>query len=406
MSISRRFAVLLTGIILLCGGWTIAWSVLAEQFANGLSRTLFQDRKGQIQCQDRTSGGFPFRLSESCSNATITPATATAAAATESHAASKAQLSWSEAVLAELSLTTLPYQPRRAIAEAQGPLMLFPHPRNAAQSSHEGPFAEETGPPQARLDWERARASFRHDFEELTRVDGEIVAAHLRLEWARRGAHPGMIQGMGQGMGQAIIEPFGAWSLARGEFHMRKTPSDPAGTDLSLRLKGLRPDSAADSDALDLLLTLSATPATSLHRGDVSALVDEWQRSDAVTLNLAQLTLALGQSRFAARGHLSIDQRGLLSGELHVEVNQPGELMAKLSAHYGGVGLSGGSFAESGLALGLLGAATGEQSSDGSAPALSFALRLDQGAIKLGFLTLGTLPSLYDLAVLDKGPGT
>lgn len=334
MSISYRFILLIALVLLASLGWFVAWNYMATSFADTLSKTVFNGERGRIGCKARSTTGFPFRFSEVCENALIGDGTASGEA---------------EATLGELSLTALPYQPNRAIIEAEGPLNISPI----------------NGLP-ALLNWDQARASLRHDFELLSRVDAEMVAARLE---------GGLL---------------GNWSLARGEFHMRQTPESVAGADISFKLVGLTSDRGSATEAVDLILTMSADPAQSLTSGQAQDLLSEWQRAGKASLEVTQFDVAIGDSRLSATGSLEVNERGRVTGDLNLEIVEAGEMIAALSAGYFDLPVSSGTLNTAMMAMGSV------RDKDGQ-DALGLNLRIENGQVRFGFLTLGEIPSLYDL---------
>lgn len=229
------------------------------------------------------------------------------------------------------------YNPSRAVVELDGPATVEVPGLNALD-----------------VGWDALRASLRIGGEQLQRLS--VEAAALRID-------PD-----GGPIGEAPLV-----TAEKGEFHMRPNGAD---ADVALRFSGLAvaPQILGDGRLPALDGTLDAILAGAMARQDWSGGL----RGLSGELRNASLSGVDGAG-ISARGPFSVDQEGVVDAELDITVQEP-EVLARLIGDLFPT-------ARNQIAMGL-----GGLSTMGEDPVLP--LRISRGQMRIGFITLGTLPPL------------
>lgn len=335
----------------LIAGWTAAWWMFARGVADGVSQWVaVEATQGRVwACDDRSVGGYPFRIEVRCPNLTRNDR----AGEIETIA------------LKGLTVVTQVFRPNHQIAELQGP---------ASVRLRDGGRIE--------ADWSTLQASLVQPNGALERAS--IVVDTLRLDIARNPADSG----------QATAK--------RLEAHLRMvaaTAPDDASADLALSLRGL--ESAALTtitrrpEAIDLEVQANASRIgvlTGAPGGVGPVRIDAW-RDAGGRIKLALLRLAQAESVFEAKGELALDQQRRPSGRIETTATAP-------AARFAGLGLGG--------LMAILPNTPVTRAIDARRPAgppspstapdtrtLNLTLNLRDGRIVAGVFPVGRIPPLY-----------
>jgi hypothetical protein len=326
-------------LLLVAVAWTVAWFVIQDRVNDGLDRWLAAEGQAgrQWTCQDRSVGGYPFRIEVTC-------------------AALRLQRGEVSASLGRVQSVAQVYQPRHVITEVGGPLRLTDG-RITVQGT-----------------WQLLEASVRGSSTGVQRASLVAEAPNLQVT----GAAPTEI----------------GLSSQRLEAHVRPNPRgqqdgayDAAISILQARIPGL--DALlGGAEPANLQLDVTATRAEGFRGRPVLDEVERWREADG-RLKILLASLAKGPRRMEAKGELRLDEQHRPAGELTLAAAGIEGLIGNLTG--GGVG---------GSVLGaLLGQGPRNPPPAPGAPALSPLppLRLDNGRVALGPFAVPNLrlPPLY-----------
>jgi hypothetical protein len=335
----RRFPwVALPTVLLLvaAAGWSALWFYSASRAGtvidSWLKRESAQGR--QVDCVDRTVGGFPFEIEVRCREISLTlPGDAAPVVARAAGFIGVAQI----------------YDPRHVIIELKGPLLLGTAGA-AAQTA---------------LSWSLAEAS----------VIGAPSAADQRLSVVLENPAIGTA-------GKTDDPPFAR--AAHLEFHARHDPETPDAIDVVAAATKITAPALQGSfgGPLDSQIQFKATGIAAVRRASLSDLLRHFAAADG-RLDIALLRLTAPDLAAEGRGNVSLDAQGRPEGTLTVTGRiAPSFLDAVLGRRNAGVVH---------LGFGLL----GEPAVLGGKRATTLRLVAKDGTLMLGPLAVGDLPSLY-----------
>jgi hypothetical protein len=274
----KPFVWLAAFIVLLFGGYSVLWFVLADRLQAATERAIASLNRDDVvaECVDPKVNGFPFRLGVSCESLSFEDP-ARGIAATAGGLRTAAQV----------------YAPSQSIAELDGPLRVSA-PRL----------------PPLWLDWDRLRASVRlaQPLPERLSVEAEGLSAATDPEE------------------EEAIQLF---SAEKAESHWRPNGAD---VDWAASVTGLQLDAAAVGG--HSLPSLSGSLDMTLTDG-VAAIArrDQSLRGRAGTVR--SLELSLGPTTgLTLSGPFSVDENGLLDARLNIVLRDPQGLAGQASAAF------------------------------------------------------------------------
>lgn len=335
-SSKKKYILLLVALFVVAAGWSGAWvygrSVLASQIDGQFD--LFAANGTDINCGKLVIGGYPFRYEIYCENLRT------------------ADLSGTQGTVAGLNAVALVYNPWHIILEAKTPALVSVPVNGLA----------------GELSWKTARASAKYSLEALGDVD--VVLTQPQLAFQNPVAS-----------GRAKSE--------KAEFHLRKSPGEAGSVEGFLTIDAL---------GLDLLPSLPGPVNARLHiqvqngepllsGADLRGLVHENGGELPLRLELAEV--AMGNSRLGARGDLLVNGAGALSGTVAFTLVQPEDVLNTIRPLFP-AGSNEFSILES-LLMSLQPTGTDHRGD----PAIEFPLVIDHGLMRIGFITVGRIPPLF-----------
>jgi len=331
-----KYILLLAAVLAVTGGWSGAWvfgrSVLSDQLHGQLAALAGQGT--DVRCNDLAIGGFPFRYEVQCSGLKT------------------AGQSGTEGTLSRLKAVALVYNPWHVILEAETPVAVSI------------PVAGVTG----QLTWDTARASAKYSTDKLGDVDIVLTQPELSVKNA-------------VGSGQARSD--------KAEAHLRPSPDMPGAVDGFVSVNGLVSDGLPPLPGpIDARVHVRALNGDPLLSG--AALPDViLQNGGALPLRLELAELVLGSSRIGAEGDVTLNTSGSLSGNLTLTLVGPEGVLDALRPLFPP---NSNQFSVLQSLLTRL-QPTGKDRHGN--PAIEFPLILDNGLMRIGFLTLGRIPPLF-----------
>lgn len=328
----RGYVFLIASVLLVAGGWSAYWAagrgIAADILRNAAK--VAEARGGELGCAGESLGGYPFRFELSC------------------HPLQVADAAGTRVTLQALRTVALAYSPKHLILEADGPLeAISPIPRPVALSAN----------------WESARSSLRIGEGAVDRLDVVFASPQFMLTDAAIGR-----------------SELSAQSI---ELHARRVGTGSDGLDVALTAKGAAvPQRSAGVDA-ELVLNLPRGGPLLAGGQDLPAYL-----AGEESIRLTSLKLTSGASRLQGNGVLSLDEDGMLSGEVALTVAGSEQLAETLAPFFP---------AESQLPNALQGAVLGlggRTTLDGE-PARNVTVTIDGGRARVGLVPLGTLPPIF-----------
>jgi hypothetical protein len=335
-SAKRKYILLLAAIIVVAAGWSGAWAYGRSVLASQLDQQIAQlsEMGTDINCADLGIGGFPFRYEVHCTDLRTSDRVGT------------------QSALAGLNAVALVYNPMHVILEAQTPAVL-----NA-------PLTGLTG----ELSWETARASAKYSTMSLGDVDMVLTQPQLTFQ-------------------NPVVS--GLATSDKAEFHLRMAPDDSGAVDGYLSIDGLildvMPSLTNPVNSRMHVRVLNGAPL--LSGADLRWLIQENGGELPLRLELAEIVM--GKSRFGARGDLKINSAGALSGTVTMTLVQPGDFLTAIRPLFP-AGSNEFSILDS-MLTSLQPTGTDHLGD----PAIEIPLILDQGLMRIGFITLGRIPPLF-----------
>lgn len=274
--------------------WSVAWVMIRDRAGDALDAWLAAERRAgrQWECQDRTLGGYPFRVEVTCTTLTL-----------------RGDVTASVGRVTSLAQV---YQPRHVITQVEGPVRL-----TDGQVALEGT-------------WRHLESSVRGVGGELQRASVVVQEPNLRLT----------------GIGPTDF----AFASERLEAHLRPSPAatqegayDGAVTAFRAKVPAL--DALlGGAEPANIQLDATATQVGGLRGRPLADALERWREAEG-RLKVMLLSLAKGTRRLEARGELRLD-------DLH---RPEGELAITGAGLDGLIGTLAGGGAAGGLVGGLLG---------------------------------------------------
>lgn len=332
----RRYIILLSLIVLVVAGWTGAWiygrSVLADQL--DLQMKAMARGGLQVSCADLSISGYPFRYEIYCRDLASLDRTGAAGS------------------LGALNAVALIYNPWHIILEAKAPASV----------------AEPLSGVLGEVRWETARASVKFSSASLGALDAVLEKPEASVE-------------------NAVSA--GVFAADKAEIHLRESPEQAGTVDGFLSVNALQLKSVPElSEAIDIRGHLQIEGGSPLLAGaDFVRLVQINDGRLPVKLVLAETVI--GNSRLGASGDLVVNSDGTLSGKLNMTIGNADGLLQTLEPLFPPQD-NGFSIAKS-IVQSLKAA---ETDVDG-VPSITLPVAIDQGIVRVGFLTLGRIPPFF-----------
>jgi hypothetical protein len=329
--------VLLVATLLWSGFWWVGSQTATSAIDHWLSAESAAGR--QWSCNDRTLGGYPFRLELRCSSVSL-----------QTIVDGKPSV----AKLGGLTLISQIYNPKLVLADLEAPLAI------------------DTATMQGVVKWDALRVSLRVGLSQLQRVS--LVAAQPSAQYRLQNgeSHETRAQGM--------------------EIHLRSDGESPAqdkAVDVSLIATGAEIPPldvfTGTTDKADISLTGLVSQAIGLRAGGWRRSLESWRNQGGhVDVQTARVTK--GAMRFETSGLLDLDPEHRVQGKLTASAVGAAPLLAKL-------GVSSGGPLKQALG-GLLGKRA--EAFVGAATSLQWPVRFQDGRVFVGPIkTPVELPPLY-----------
>ncbi|MEP4770153.1 MAG: DUF2125 domain-containing protein [Roseibium sp.] len=340
VSSKKRYIVLLAVIGLVIVGWSGAWtygrSMLADQLDLQMARITGNGL--ELGCADLRIAGYPFRYEIRCTDLT-----------------SKDRFG-AEGNLGSLNAVTLVYNPWHVILEADAPAAIAV-PVNGLSGD---------------ISWDTARASVKYSMDGLGDLDMVLTKPKAAFQNSFSAA---------------------AASSEKAELHLRKAPDLPDGVDGFVSVDDLKLENVPElNDLLNLRVHLRLENGAPLLSGANLALLTQ-MNDGQLPIQLVFSEIKSGHSRFGASGDLVLDGNGLLSGQVKLSLSNPEQALAMIKPLF--PSQDNGSSVAEGLFKSLKPTATDP---DGN-PAIELPLVIDQGMMRIGFVTLGWIPPLFQAGI-------
>lgn len=328
-------------LVLVAAAWSVAWWTIRERTGEAMDAWLAAEAQGgrQWSCPDRRIGGYPFRIALVCDGLSVR------------QGALNASFGRVEAV-AQV------YQPRRVIAEVEGPLQ-----------AGDGTVA-------VTAQWDLLQASFHATPNGLRRLS--VVARAPSL--AVTGLAPDGIAASSQGL----------------ELHLRPNPTRTAeqAYDMAISLKQAKIPAldglVGGAEPTDLDADVILTQAEGIRGRPIAEELERW-RTAGGKLDILMLSAAKGARRMEAKGDLRLDEAHRPAGQLTLAASGLDGLLGAVTGNRTGGALLG-------LLLGQ-GPRSGGGAGTAARPALAPLppLRLENGFLALGPFVVPNvrLPALY-----------
>lgn len=324
---------------LLCAGWAGFWFFARDKATDLMDAWMAREaRLGRLwSCPDRAIGGFPFRVELSCVSPTF--------ASTEPGRAGNGSL-------AGLAVTARAVDPKQIIAVFAGPLKW---------TALTGETVE--------LSFANARASYRGLPSSIEDMSMELDQPVLQI--IATGIAPQKV------------------TATRTEFHLRRAPGAEIATDIAMSSSNmvsplidqmLGDASPGNFDVRARLTNFAPAPPR-----DWRETLENWRRADGEA-KFEKISFTKGPLALNVTGVVRLDENRRPEGDINGSAQGVNVLLRAFGIN-----------ADSGGAAGLLGALLGggRPAQPGSAKALPFSLRMDQGRMYIGPFPGPRLRSLY-----------
>lgn len=314
-------------------GWSGAWLYLRSVFKGQIETELVAMNSGgnKFECGELAIAGFPFRFEVNCADLQTIDQTGTTAS------------------LGELRAVALVYNPRHVIFEASGPARII-------ESASGGDFT---------ADWSVAQSSVLFSDTGVRQIDVSIQDVVVSL-----------LEGTASG----------ELSVENSEIHLRPDPGAPDILEAFLSLETLSSNLASDFPApINAKLHVRLPGGMDLLEGKPFHAMQR-EATGPLPLDLVLLSLSSGGVRLTASGKLRLMPSGALSGEVDVQVARLENAIEMLAALFPEGSTLPATIQGAATAFGVPG--LDEQGGQ----QLSLPLTLDEGAIRIGVIPLGTIP--------------
>lgn len=255
-------------LLLVAVGWSAAWFAIRSRAADAFDGFLAAEAQAgrQWTCQDRTIGGYPFRIELVCGSLTL-------------------QRGPVRASLGRVESIAQVYQPRLIITEIEGPLHLTDGSRTVQGT------------------WDLLQASLHAAPTGLRRLS--LAANNPRFTVA--GLPSGDIVTSGEHL----------------ELHVRPNPSrtQEKAYDAAFSVRQARipilDALVGGSEATDIASDLTVTQAEGFRGRPVAEELERWREAGG-TMDVLMLSLAKGSRRVEAKGDLRLDELHRPAGQLAI----------------------------------------------------------------------------------------
>ncbi|MEI2386750.1 DUF2125 domain-containing protein [Breoghania sp. JC706] len=273
----KRYILLVLAILAVVAGWSGFWFYAAGEVEKRLDLALEEfARDGmQVVCEDRTVGGYPFRMEVRCKTVVVVLADG------------------SKVANGPLRAVALVYNPRHIIVEADAPLAA----RLAAV------------PVDLSGRWNLAQAS-------LIFKGGTVASMAVSL----------------QGVDAAAAGGFGAQKAAaeRAELHVRRAPDKPDTTDIAVTLdKGSLAGALFNADPFDAGVLVRLPDGTDWLAGREPPLA-----IIGMPIEVREAFISRDDARITANGVLTLGADGYFAGDLEVTAAEPGRVAELIRPFY------------------------------------------------------------------------
>ncbi len=335
-SSKRKYIFLVAAIAIVVAGWTGAWffgrSVLADQLKQAFRQ--LSEQGTDVACADLKIGGFPFRYEVYCSNL------------------QSADQSGTQFDLQGLNTVALVYNPFHVIAEARSPAAIA-LPMNGTTGL---------------ITWDTARASVKYSLSALGNVD--LVLERPEIDF----------------QSTFVV---GLVAAEKTELHLRKAPDEAGAVDTYVSIDKITTNAIPSlNDPIDTRVHVRIENGEPLLSGkDIRLLLQETGGELPLRLELAEISLKA--SRLGARGDLKLNAAGTLSGMLTMTMVQPQDFLDAIRPFFPP---DSNEFSILQSLMTSLKATGKDHRGD---PAVEIPVILDHGLIRIGFVTLGRIPPLF-----------
>lgn len=332
----RRYILLMCAIGLVIAGWSGAWffgrSVLADELD-----TQFRTLKANgldLSCSDLAIAGYPFRYEVYCRDL-----------ASNDRYGTKGSLEGLNAV-------ALIYNPWHIIFEAKSPASII-EPLN-------GLLGE--------MRWDTARASVKFSSTALGAFDAVLSKPEAAFE-------------------NPVAR--GLFAAEKAELHLRNSPETANTVDGFVSVDALQLKSLPEFGALiDMRGHVQVTGGSALLAGASLARLLQ-QQSGGLPVKLVLLETVLGDSRVEAAGDLLINGNGMVSGNIKLTIGNAEGLLELIKP------LFPPQDDRFSIVSSVVQSLSGAQSEVNGIPSITLPIAIDEGLVRIGFLTLGRIPPLY-----------
>lgn len=326
-------------LLLIAVAWSAAWFVIRSRAGEAVDTWLATEARAgrQWACQDRSIGGYPFRIEVICNSLSLKQGAVTAS-------------------LGRVESVAQVYQPRFIITEIEGPLQVT------------------DGKVTVKGSWDLLQTSLHAEQNGFRRLS--LVAEAPRVTVT--GLAPGEIATAGQHL----------------ELHVRPNPSRSAEKAYDAALSVKQTDIpvldalVGGSERTDIDTDFTVTQAEGFRGRPVAEELERW-RSAGGRLDVLMLSLAKGARRAEAKGELRLDEMHRPAGQLGLAAAGLDGLLDNVMGRRNGALLS--------ALLGQGGSPSGQQAN--GRPALSPLppVRLENGRLAFGPFVIPniTLPAIY-----------
>ncbi|WP_421980365.1 DUF2125 domain-containing protein [Roseibium sp.] len=332
----RRYILLMCVIGLVIAGWSGAWffgrSVLADQLDTQLQAMKINGL--DISCSDLAIAGYPFRYEVYCRDLASNDRYGT------------------KGSLGGLNAVALIYNPWHIIFEAKAPASI----------------AEPLSGLLGEMSWDTARASVKFSSSALGAFDAVLSNPEAAFE-----------------------NPLsrGLFAADKAELHLRNTPETADAVDGFVSVDALQLKSLPEFGAtIDMRAHVQVTGGAALLAGSNLALLVR-QREGRLPVKLVLFETVLGDSRVNAAGDLAINGDGTVSGKLDLTIGNADGLLDLVQPMFPP---QDNSFS---LVRSVVQSLKGAETQVDGQPSITLPVAIDQGVIRIGFLTLGRIPPLF-----------
>lgn len=332
----RRYILLLCAIGLVIAGWSGAWffgrSVLADQLDTQLR--AMKTKGLDLSCSDLAIAGYPFRYEVYCGDLASNDRFGT------------------KGSLGGLNAVALIYNPWHIIFEAKAPAAI----------------AEPLSGLLGEMSWDTARASVKFSGTALGAFDAVLSKPEAAFE-------------------NPVSR--GLFAADKAEIHLRNAPETAGAVDGFVSVNALQLKSLPEFGAtIDMRTHVQVTGGAALLSGaNLARLVQ--QQNGRLPVKLVLFETVLGDSRINAAGDLLVNGDGTISGKINLIIGNADGLLDLIEPLFPP---QDNRFS---LVRSVVQSLKGAQSEIDGIPSITLPVAIDQGLIRIGFLTLGRIPPLF-----------